>query len=149
MAVNRRVLVLLILLALTLGFGVWQWFRPYEWKPDSAAGAEIRFSQVKRDQGFAWLDVHLKLTDPGRHDLQKPVRLVLADGTEVAPADTTLEGTAERPLDAISFRFWLELEKLAGPLRLRINDGVLVVRQSGPLPRLEPREIRYHQTNRW
>lgn len=146
---NRRVRILLVLLILALGFGGWQWIRPYQWSPDPSARAEIQFSQIKRDQSFAWLDVYLKITDPALHDLEKPVRLILADGTKLKQADITRVGTKKRPIDAISFRFWLEIDKLAGPLQLQINDGTLLIRKEGAAPDLAPRETNYHNTTRW
>ncbi|MEP4076415.1 hypothetical protein [Haloferula sp.] len=146
---NRRVRILLALLVLCLGFAAWQWLRPYEWSPDSEARAKISFSRIERDESFFWLDVYVKITDPRGHDLEKPVRLILSDGQELEPADTTLEGSEKQKIEAISFRFWLDSTSIVGPLQLQMNDGNLLVRKKAIVPDLKPRAFSFHQTTNW
>jgi hypothetical protein len=147
--VNRRVRILLVLLVLCLGFAGWQWLRPYEWNADPGARAEVRFTRLERDGPFFWLDVYLRITDPRGHDLEKPMRLVLADGRRLPPADTTLEGSAEQPIEAISLRFWLDEKQLNGPLTLRMNDGTLTIRKRTGIPDLASQASRFHHTTQW
>lgn len=147
--VNHRVRILIALLVLCLGFAAWQWLKPYEWNPDPEARAKAIFTRVERDEAFFWLDTYVKITDSRGHDFEKPVRLVLADGRELAPADITIEGTAEQEAEAISFRFWLDSKDLIGPLRLRLNDGQLLIRTKPTIPDLDSRESRFHQSSHW
>ena len=147
--VNRRVRILITLLALCLGFAAWQWLRPYEWNVDPEARAKAAFSRIERDESFYWLDVYVRITDSRGHDLKKPVRLILADGRELEPADTTLEGSSSQEIEAISFRFWLDSTDIVGPLRLRLNDGELLIRRHPTVPDLGPREFSFHQSTRW
>ncbi|MFC7336976.1 hypothetical protein ACFQY0_07285 [Haloferula chungangensis] len=146
---NRRVRLLLTLLLLCLGFAMWQWMRPYDWNPDPQARAKVSFVSIERDESFYWLDIHLKITDPRGHDLEKPVRLVLADGRELEPADTKLEGSALQSIEGVSFRFWLDSENVMGPLRLKLNDGTLLIRQKPEPPQLAPDDVQFHQSNNW
>lgn len=146
---NRRVIILLALAVLSGGFALWQWCRPYEWGADPKAGATVSFSQIRSDHGFFWLDVHLKIRDDIEHDLRKPVMLILADGRELAPAEITLESNETRKIEALSLKFWLEGVDLDGPLRLRINDGILAIRGGSGRPELANQESRSHQTSRW
>lgn len=146
---NRRVRILLALITLCVGFVAWQWLKPYEWNPDPEARAKVGFSRIRSDESFFWLDVYLKITDPRGHDLEKPVRLVLANGLELEPADTTLEGSALDRIEAISFRFWLDSKDVIGPLNLKLNDGTLLIREKATIPDLGPKEIKFHQSTNW
>ncbi|MGB6222445.1 hypothetical protein [Haloferula sp.] len=146
---NRRVRILVTLLIICLGFAAWQWLKPYEWNPDPEARAKVVFSRIERDQDFFWLDAYVKITDSRGHDFEKPVRLALADGRELKPADITIEGSAEQEAEAISFRFWLDSKDVVGPLRLRLNDGELLIRGEPIIPDLESREFRFHQSSHW
>jgi hypothetical protein len=147
--VTRRTTLLLILLAISLVFAGWQWFRPYEWS--SAPGARFRIvhSSLKRDHSHVWLDLYLKKSGEADHDLSKPVFLRLADGRELEPADTTLEGDEGEPVRALGFRFWLEEKDLAGPLDLTINDGVLSIRTGNGLPEIKEDGVRFFTTRNW
>jgi hypothetical protein len=130
--VKRRTTLLLLMLAVASAVAAWQWLRPYQWSSDPAARFQIAHASVTRDHSFYWLDLYLKRSG-GDHDLAKPVRLLLADGRELEPAETTFEGDAGNATRALGFRFWLEDRDFAGPLQLRINDGLLQVRtRSGP-----------------
>lgn len=130
--VKRRTTLLLLMLAVASVTAAWQWLRPYQWSSDSAARFQIAHASATRDHSFYWLDLYLKRSGDA-HDLTKPVRLVLADGREMEPAETTLEGEAGDAIRALGFRFWLEDRDFAGPLHLKLNDGRLEVRKrSGP-----------------
>ena len=146
---NRRVRILLALLILSFGFVAWQWLRPYEWNADPEARAKVKFARIERDASFYWLDVNLKIIDPQGHDLEKPVYLILANGHELEPAETTLEGSVEQKIEAISFRFWLDSEAVIGPLKLQMNDGQLLIRKKAILPNLKTRESEFHQSTNW
>jgi len=148
--VKRRSAILLALVVPCLAAVLWLWFlRPYARNPDPGARATIRFTRIERDHGFFWLDVYLRIRPGDEHDLLKPVRLVTAAEREVEPAETTLEGSPERRIDALSIRFWLEEEDLEGPLRIRLNDGELVVRDDHGVPAIPSGEAVFRQTSRW
>jgi hypothetical protein len=145
---NRRAKLLAACLALSLLFAGWTWFRPYEWGRDPGARYRIVHASLQRDHSFFWLGVYLKQSGSESHDLMKPVALVLADGREIDPAETNLEGNQEHPTSGIGLRFWLEEKDLAGPLRLKLNDGTLTVRKN-PGPPAPGSSIRYFNTVNW
>lgn len=130
--VNRRTLLLLICLALSLAFAGWQWLRPYDSASDPAARFHMVHASVTRDHSNLWLDLYLKHLGGAPHDLTKPVTLQLADGRQIEPATTTLEG--DGATTGLGFRFWLEDADFAGPLELGINDGTLSVRSESGVP---------------
>lgn len=130
---KRRTALLLLMLAVSSAFAAWQWFRPYQWSGDPAARFEIAHASLRRDHSFFWLDLYLEHRGKAEHDLAKPVALILADGREIEPAETTFEGDAEQGTRSLGLRFWLDERDFAGPLHLKLNDGRLEVRKrSGP-----------------
>lgn len=131
------------------GFAAWSWLRPYAWGVDPAARCKVAGAQVRKDASFYWLDVHLKVTPGQTHDLMKPVRLVTSAGREMEPADTTLGGKTGGETTDLWFKFWLESADLDGPLKLRINDGSLVIRSGSRIPRLGNSNLEYFTTSRW
>jgi hypothetical protein len=147
--VTRRTALLLISLALSLVFAGWQWFRPYEWRSDPAARFRIVRAGLKRDHSYVWLDLYLSKSGAQDHDLAKPVVLRLADGREIEPADTTIEGREGQPTRALGFRFWLEEKDFAGPLSLRLNDGSLGVRSGTGLPALATGDSLLFTSRNW
>ncbi len=108
--------------------------KKYESSPDPKARFEIQAVRLKQDKGFVWLEAHLKKSGDKEHDLKKPVRLVLADGSEHEPADTTFAGTPETGFTEIWFKFWMDKEALKGQLDLKMNDGKLKIKSSDPVP---------------
>jgi hypothetical protein len=147
--VTRRTALLLVSLVLSLAFAGWQWFRPYEWNSDRGARFHIVHSSLKRDRAYLWLDIHLKHAGGKDHDLAKPVALRLADGREVEPADTTIEGDQGQPVRGLAFRFWLEDKDFSGPLGLRLNDGTLGVRTGSGVPSVADGDTRFFTTRNW
>lgn len=142
---------LLLLLVGSALFAAAVWFLPYEWKQDPGARFKIAASQVKRDRSYYWLTLHLKKAGSEEHDLMKPVRLVLSDGRELEPADTTFSYPDEAgPKDTeIWFKFWLEERDLSGPLTLRLNDGTLKVKSSAAVPNIANGTMRTFSNHRW
>ena len=147
--VTRRTAFLLALLALSLVFAGWQWFRPYDWNADPAARFRIVHAGLKRDHSHVWLDLYLKKSGDLDHDLARPVVLRLADGREIEPADTTIEEAGGEDGQAIGFRFWLEENDFAGPLELRLNDGTLLVRGGSGVPSIPPDSTRFFTHRNW
>lgn len=140
----------MLCLVLSAVFAAWSWMRPYEWNADPEARCRVAGAQVRQDLSFYWLDLHLKVTPGQSHDLAKPVRLVTASGREHEPADTTLGG--DKGLQTTTdlwFKFWLEPGDFSGPLKLRINDGTLVVRSKSGPPSLGASKREYFPTHRW
>ena len=143
-----RLVLLLVLVSLS-GFALWVWLRPYQWDPDPAARCRVVVAQVKQDRSYYWLDLHLRPVEGESHDLMKQVRLRLADGREIEPADTTLGGSPQSGITDLWFKFWLEPADFAGPLHLRINDGKLRVRSGSGVPRLGRSGAELFPTSNW
>lgn len=139
----------MLLLGITTSFAAWSWLRPYAWQVDPEARCKVAGAQVRKDQSFFWLDVHLKLRPGESHDLMKPVRLITSHGRELEPADTTLGGTAGQGTTELWFKFWLESADLEGPLKLRINNGTLVIKSNSGMPALGVSDAEYFTTHRW
>lgn len=140
---------LMVLLGIATAFASWTWLRPYEWQADNAARSKVVGVQVKKDQSYYWLHVHLKVTTGESHDLMKPVRLITSQGRELEPADTTLGGIDGKGTTDLWFKFWLESPDLEKGLKLRINDGLLVIKSSSEMPALGSSGTEYFTTHRW
>ena len=150
-AVNRQKFRMFLVVALlaSAAFAVWSWVRPYEWRPDPAALCRIAGAQVRKDRGYFWVDLHVKVAPGMKHDLLKPVRLVTAAGEDVEPAETTMAGEDSRGTTDLWFKFWLEADRVGGPLKLRINDGVLTVRTGSGPPDLGVSDTEFFPTCDW
>lgn len=83
------------------------------------------------------------------HDLQKPVYLQTASGTQLQPADTTLAGEDGKTTTEIWFKFWLDSPQIKGPLNLHLNDGHLAIKRSAMAPELGTSDFRNFTTNQW
>jgi hypothetical protein len=140
---------LIVALVVSSAFAAWSWLQPYSWSADPAARCKVIGSQVKKDRSYFWLDVRLKVAPGQTHDLMKPVRLITAAGRELEPADTTLGGETGGGTTDLWFKFWLETADLDGPLKLRINDGSLVIRSGYGIPQLGSSDMKYFTTSRW
>jgi hypothetical protein len=140
---------LMAALVVSAAFAAWGWLRPYAWRIDAAARCKVVGVQVKNDASYHWLDAHLEVTPGQTHDLMKPVRLVTAAGRELEPADTTLGGETGGSTTDLWFKFWLEPADFNGPLKLRINDGSLVIRTGSGIPGLGASQLEYFTTSRW
>jgi hypothetical protein len=140
---------LLVGLLIAMIYAAWNWWRPYDWRPDAAARYRITGVTVTHDHGHHWVEVRLQRTGETSHDLTKPVRLILDSGREVEPADTRLGGGPEQGMTELAFKFWLDPGELAGPLRLRLNDGVLVVKATRGEPKLGTSGGRYFNSTHW
>lgn len=151
MSVNRSILRVFLVTALLLSaaFAAWSWLRPYAWSVDPATRCKVVGVQVKKDTSFFWLDAHLKVTPGQTHDLSKPVRLFTEAGRELEPADTTLGGETEGATTDLWFKFWLEPSDFNGPLKMRINDGFLVIRSGSGIPRLGDKKLEYFTSSGW
>lgn len=136
-------------LLLSAVFAAWSWLRPYDWSVDPAARVKVVGCQVRKDGSYYWLDIHLKITPGNEHDLSKPVRLISVAGRELEPADTTLGGKTGEGTTELWFKFWLESADLKGPLKLRINEGLLVIRSGSGVPPLGVSDLEYFVTSRW
>jgi hypothetical protein len=147
--VTRRTALLLTSLALSLVFAGWQWFRPYDWSSATEARFQIAHCSLKRDHSYVWLDLYLKQSGDLPHDLSKPVVLRLADGREIEPANTTIEGDEGQPEQALGFRFWLEEKDFAGSIDLKLNDSSLRVRTGNGLPAIPERDAKFFTTRNW
>lgn len=140
---------LLLILLVAVVFAAWSWLRPYEWRPDPGARCRIVGVELTRDHANHWLQVHLRPAGPQSHDWRKPVRLVADGGRELEPADTRMTGSPEHGITDLWFKFWLENGDLAGPLRLRVNDGMLTVKAKPGEPALGLSGRKYFSSNRW
>jgi hypothetical protein len=150
-AVKRPTLraVLVFALLLSAGFAAWAWLRPYEWQADPAARCKVIGTQVRKDQSFFWVDIHLQVSTGQTHDLTKPVLLRTSGGREIKAADTLFGSEPNRSPTDLWYKFWLESTDLEGPLSLRINDGTLLIKAKPGLPCQGRKAIQYFVTNRW
>ncbi len=138
-----------VLLLLAGGFALWAWLRPYEWRSDPAAGSRVIGTRLQRDLGYFWLDTHLRV-DPAAGDLlSKPLRLRLADGCHLAPADLKVVNNDAGQIRELWLKFWLERADLQGTLDLDIGDGRLRIKSTAGIPDLDHRQTRDHATHRW
>lgn len=151
MSVKRTTLRAILVLALlaSSAFAAWSWLRPYAWNPDPAARCKIEGAQVRKDQSYHWVDLHLKINPGQTHDLAKPVRLLTHAGRELEPADTTLGGDQGGGTTDLWFKFWLEPGDIEGPLTLLINDGKLLVKSESGVPDLGETNVKYYVTQHW
>lgn len=139
----------MVLLGITASFAAWTTLRPYEWSADPAARSRMDWADVKKDNSFYWVNLHLTMLADQKHDLMKPVRLVTSSGREIEPADTTLSGLAARGTTELGFKFWLESADLEGKLDLKINDGMLIIRSGSGAPPLGNSDMKSFTTHRW
>lgn len=149
--VNRR-LFRAFLLALLLGssaFVVWSWFRPYDRSADPAARYRIHAAELTSDHSYFWLTLHLKRAGEADHDLTAPVRMETGGGRSLEPADITFAGSEDTGVGEMWFRFWLEKDDFGGPMRLQLNEGMLVVRTGDGVPALGGSGRRVFTTNHW
>ncbi len=128
-----RFLMAVCLVGSTILLGL-LWVKKYDSSPDPAARFEVQSVRLKQDKGYVWLEAHLKKSGEKEHDLKKPVRLVMADGSEHEPADTTFAGTPQTGFTEIWFKFWMEKEALKGQLDLKMNGGKLKIKSSDSVP---------------
>lgn len=140
---------LAVMLVVAIGYAGWSWWRPYDWQPDPAARYRITGTGVTHDHGYHWVEIHLRKAGAENHDLSQPVRLVLADGRELEPADTRLGGDPAQGVAELTFKFWLEPGSLGGPLALKLNGGQLRVRNGAGVPALGSSGYRFFNSTRW
>lgn len=145
---HLRILLIVALIASAV-FAVWSWMRPYSWSVDPGACGKIAGVQVKKDLTNYWLDLHIEVAENKIHDLMKPVRLVTSAGKELEAADTTLGGDDQKQIREIWFKFWLDAEDFNGPLKLRINDGWLDIRNGSGPPPVDGSNVSYFPTRNW
>ena len=137
------------MLVASAAFTVWTWTRPYEWRPDADARGKIVAASLQRDHSYHWLDLRVKIHPGMDHDLRMPVFLETRGRSRVEPADTTLAGDVDRPIDEVFLRFWLEDGDLDGPIRLHLNEGSLSVRTGSGEPRMRRDGGANFNTRRW
>lgn len=138
-----------VLLGLSVLFAAASFVLPYDWKPDPKARFKIAAVQVKRDRSYYWITVHLKKQGAEDHDLRKPVRLLARGGQELEPADTTFAGESQTGTSEIWFKFWVPEADAAGPLSLKMNDGILTVKTSEGVPPITDAMMRTFSNPRW
>ena len=141
--------LLLLTLGVSVVFAAWQWLRPYEWNADPGARYGVTRTLVERDHSNLWLRVFLKQTGADKHDFLKPVALITAAGREHEPADTAMSGNVTREMEEVTFSFWLTEDDFKGPLKLKLNDGTLLIRTGDTLPRLGDGAFRVFNSTRW
>lgn len=143
-----RFLMAVCLVGSTVFLGM-LWAKKYESSPDPKARYEIQAVRLQQDKGYVWLEAHLKKSGDKGHDLLQPVRLVMADGSEHEPADTTLAGSPETGYTEIWFKFWMEREALKGPLDLKMNGGKLKIKSSQAVPVVRSDKETVFKSSNW
>lgn len=149
MSRRRLIPVILTCIVLAAAFAAWTWLRPYAWNPDPGARCAVVETEVRRDQSYYWVHVHLKVTPGLSHDLEKPVRLETSDGSTHLPADSTFGAIEGSKPQELWFKFWLDAKDLKGPLMLHLNDGNLVLKSTIGFQDLAASGSRNFTTNRW
>ena len=81
--------------------------------------------------------------------MTKPVLLESVTGKSISPAGTTFVSPENQLPNEIWFKFWLEGPDLAGPLKLRINDGQLTVKSTSTIPDIGNDAYRNFTTHLW
>ncbi|MBC7980619.1 MAG: hypothetical protein H7Y36_08675 [Armatimonadetes bacterium] len=142
-------LMLAVLLVVFTFLAALIWSKNYDKQPDPKARFTIRSVQVKRDQSFYWLDIHLKKSGPQAHDMRRQVRLIDAVGQKHEPADTTFAGSPETGFTDIWYKFWLEKQDLESSLTLRINDGLLRVKTNQGMPEIGKHKAAVFNSSDW
>jgi hypothetical protein len=128
-----RLLIAAILVAVTF-VAVKLWTGKYDRDPDPRARYRIEAAGLERDRSYTWLEIHLQKSGNKEHDMLKPVRLIMANGTEHEPADTTFAGAPGKGFTDIWFKFWLEDKELEGRIDLSMNGGTLRVKTNEGAP---------------
>ncbi len=146
---SRFRIFLFVLLGLSVLFAAAAFILPYEWGPDPKARFKIAAVQAKRDRSYYWITVHLKKSGPENHDLMKPVRLQIGGKNALEPADVTFQGNAETGFTEVWYKFWVSESEVADPFRLKINDGVLAVKNSEGMPPIADGMMRTFSNPRW
>ena len=151
--------LLLLALGVSVIFAGWQWFRPYDWSPDPGARFTVKQCMVERDHSNLWLRVFLKPRKGQAMDYLKPIHLKTSAGKQLELANFVQSGAAsaeeaanpedQGSVDELVFSFWLEPADFAGPLKLEMNDGSLLIRSGDTLPRVADGGVRIFNSTRW
>jgi hypothetical protein len=142
-------LSLALLVVLTTALAALVWTAEYDSHPDPKALFKIEGVQVKRDRGNRWINVHLERAGDKKHDMRKQVVLLTADGVEHKTYDITFAGSPETGFTDIWLKFWLEEADLENTLKIRINDGVLLVKTNQGAPELENAAEKVFKSTNW
>jgi hypothetical protein len=121
----------------------------YEKETDARARFQTEAVQIEPDRGYVWLKIHLKRSGEEQHDLMKPVRLIAHDGQPREPDNMELAGNPEQGFTDLWFSFWMEKHELEGKINLQINDGILKIKESDPIPKLEGTNVRVFKSSNW
>lgn len=155
--VKHRSSWLLILAILSIVSATWLWLRPYQWKSDPAAPAIVKSVRLTRDHSNFWVNVRLKMTRS--EGLPSPLHLLLADGTQIKPAQVELEGkgplspdsagSSPGAIDGIALKFWLEEDQLDNPVSLTVGEGSLLIRTKTGIPSLSEGGSKDFHNHQW
>jgi len=124
-------------------------FRGYEKNPDVGALFQTQAVQLKPDRSYVWLNIHVKRSGGQQHDLMKPVRLLMENGEAREPDNMDFAGNPQEGFTDIWYSFWMEQHELKGKLGLKINDGVLKIKETEPVPDLSDGRVRVFKTSKW
>lgn len=129
--------------------GAMIWSSGYEKNPDVDALFETQAVQLKPDRRYVWLKIHLKRTSEKDHDLMKPLQLLTADNKQREPDNIQFAGNPEDGFTDIWVSFWMEQNELKGKMDLKINDGVLKIKESEAVPALRGVETKVFKSSDW
>jgi hypothetical protein len=138
----KRPLICLFLLC--TGWTAWQWWRPYEM--GSAAPWQVEQVTVRRDHGFAWVDIEIS---PRSGDIisAPPVGHFANDnGVTHQAADARIS----RDGKTCQIRYWMNLAELELPTRWKLimDDASLIIKQPGFFS-LDDGESRVFRQSHW
>lgn len=141
--------ILVLVLVVVSAVAVWAWFRPYAWGADPAARFHIQQAQVRRDYAEYWVKLALEQSGPQGHDLTKPVVLETSSGRQISAVDSLSSKDENGGKDGLWLEFILDEKDLAGPLKLRLNDGLLIVKSKGGVPTIASGDSKVYSSNGW
>jgi hypothetical protein len=121
-------------------FAMWAWLRPYNAASDPGAGCRVGSAALTRDHSFYWLNLDMKSDRPISAD---SAALLTAGGKSLRPTDAGPGG------EGALLRFWLDSTDLAGPLRLGVGNGRLVVKSTSGVPEMADGATLVFRNHRW
>lgn len=141
--------ILFVVLLVVSAFAGWAWLRPYAWSPDPGARFRIEQAQLRHDHEEYWLDIMLKQSGPEGHDFTKPLALETVAGRRVDPVDITGAMEEGKTDGGLWLKFILQEEDLKGPLKLVLNDGLLIVKAQEGVPAIPSGASKVYLSNHW
>jgi hypothetical protein len=144
---TRRRVILLAATAISAGFALWEWKRPYDSGNTGESGYEIEFVLLQKQEPGLTLSADLKKTGERILDFQSKPVLKTALGREIFPSHLQMQGDPGNPMHHVEFRFTMQPGDFSGPLQLNVNGSQLTVRRGQGLPSID--NYQTYTTSNW